>query len=137
MDPKGWRGTYTHNSNTLAAHNSFSLARIPHVFRTRSHLRPAPESLTQGFTARAATATIHDATKTGVSVSRIFQAAEEFAFWAGGTATTTLSACALMSVHIGLDEIRAGEFSAMLIIAEERDLLEREKMPTWRRNGPT
>jgi hypothetical protein len=29
-----------------------------------------------------------------------------------------------LSVHIGLDEIRADEFCAMLIIADERDLLE-------------
>jgi hypothetical protein len=34
-----------------------------------------------------------------------------------------------LAVHIGLDEIRADEFCAMLIIAEERDLLEREKLP--------
>ena len=34
-----------------------------------------------------------------------------------------------LAVHIGLDEIRADEFSAMLIIAEERDLLERERSP--------
>ena len=34
-----------------------------------------------------------------------------------------------LSVHIGLDEIRADEFFAMLAITEERDLLEREKMP--------
>ena len=34
-----------------------------------------------------------------------------------------------LGVHIGLDEIRADEFCAMLIIAEERDLLEREKLP--------
>ena len=40
-------------------------------------------------------------------------------------------------VHIGLDEIRADEFSAMLIIAEERDLLDREKFPGWRGNRPT
>jgi len=33
-----------------------------------------------------------------------------------------------LSVRIGLDEIRADEFCAMLIIAEERDLLEREKL---------
>ena len=33
-----------------------------------------------------------------------------------------------LSGHIGLDEIRADEFCAMLIIAEERDLLEREKV---------
>ena len=42
-----------------------------------------------------------------------------------------------LSVHIGLDEIRADELCAMLIIAEERDLLEREKSPTWRGGGPT
>jgi hypothetical protein len=37
-------------------------------------------------------------------------------------------------VAVGLrpDEIRADEFCAMLIIAEERDLLEREKLPAWR-----
>ena len=34
-----------------------------------------------------------------------------------------------LAVHIGLDEIRGDEFCAMLIIAEERDLLEREKLP--------
>jgi hypothetical protein len=31
----------------------------------------------------------------------------------------------------------AHEFVAMLTIAEERDLLERERMPAWRRGGPT
>ena len=34
---------------------------------------------TQGFTGRGATTTIHDASATGVSVSGIFQAAEDFA----------------------------------------------------------
>ena len=33
----------------------------------------------QGFTGRAATTTLHDATETGVSISGIFQAAEDFA----------------------------------------------------------
>jgi hypothetical protein len=42
-----------------------------------------------------------------------------------------------LGVHIGLDEIRGDEFFAMLIIAEERDLLEREKSPAWRGSGPT
>ena len=42
-----------------------------------------------------------------------------------------------LSVHIGLDEIRADEFYAMLIIAEERDLLEREKSPAWRGSSAT
>jgi hypothetical protein len=38
--------------------------------------------------------------------------------------------CALkVGVQIGLTEIRADEFYAMLIIAEERDMLEREKLP--------
>lgn len=38
--------------------------------------------------------------------------------------------CALkLGVRISLDEIAADEFQAMLIIAEERDLLEREKLP--------
>jgi hypothetical protein len=32
-----------------------------------------------------------------------------------------------LGVHIGLDELRGDEFCAMLIIAEERDLLERDK----------
>jgi hypothetical protein len=34
-----------------------------------------------------------------------------------------------LGVHIGLDEIRADEFCAMLIIVEERDLLERKEVP--------
>ena len=34
---------------------------------------------TQGFTGRAATTTIHDASATGASISGIFQAAEDFA----------------------------------------------------------
>ncbi len=34
-----------------------------------------------------------------------------------------------LAVQIGLEEIRADEFCAMLTIAEERDLLEREKLP--------
>ena len=34
-----------------------------------------------------------------------------------------------LTVHIGLDEIRGDEFCAMLIIGEERDLLEKEKLP--------
>jgi len=34
-----------------------------------------------------------------------------------------------LAVHIGLDDIRGDEFCAMLIIAEERDLQEREKLP--------
>jgi hypothetical protein len=34
-----------------------------------------------------------------------------------------------LGVHVGLGDIRADEFCAMLIIAEERDLLEREKLP--------
>ena len=42
-----------------------------------------------------------------------------------------------LSIHIGLDEIRADEFFAMLVITEERDLLEREKSPAWRGSGPT
>jgi hypothetical protein len=33
----------------------------------------------QGFTGRAATTTLHDASATGVSISGIFQAAEDFA----------------------------------------------------------
>ena len=38
-----------------------------------------------------------------------------------------------LGVHIGLGEIRAEEFCAMLIIAEERDLLERERAGGARR----
>jgi hypothetical protein len=34
-----------------------------------------------------------------------------------------------LGVHIGLGEIRADELCAMLIVSEERDLLEREKSP--------
>ena len=33
-----------------------------------------------------------------------------------------------LAVYVGLDEIRADEFSAMLAIAGERDLLERKKL---------
>ena len=33
-----------------------------------------------------------------------------------------------LGIRIGLDEIRADEFSAMLIIAEEKDLLELERL---------
>ena len=38
-----------------------------------------------------------------------------------------------LAVHIGLDEIREDEFCAMSIIAAERDLLEREKLPNSHR----
>ena len=34
-----------------------------------------------------------------------------------------------LAVHIGLDDIRGDEFCAMLIIAEERDQFERERLP--------
>jgi hypothetical protein len=44
-----------------------------HIFDPRRNLQ------LQGFTGRAATTTIHDATETGVSISGIFQAAEDFA----------------------------------------------------------
>ena len=33
-----------------------------------------------------------------------------------------------LGVRISLDEIKADEFQAMLIIAEERDLLERDRL---------
>ena len=39
-----------------------------------------------------------------------------------------LMAAMRLNVSISLDEIRADEFQAMLIVAEERDLLEREKL---------
>ncbi len=44
-----------------------------HIFDPRRNLQ------LQGFTGRAATTTLHDATETGVSISGIFQAAEDFA----------------------------------------------------------
>ena len=44
-----------------------------HIFDPRCNFQ------TQGFTGRAATTTMHDATETGVSISGIFQAAEDFA----------------------------------------------------------
>jgi hypothetical protein len=34
-----------------------------------------------------------------------------------------------LGVRVSLDDIAADEFQAMLIIAEERDLLERERLP--------
>jgi hypothetical protein len=40
-----------------------------------------------------------------------------------------------LGVHLGLDEIRADEFVAMLIAALGHDLLEREKSPAWRGRG--
>jgi hypothetical protein len=46
--------------------------------------------------------------------------------------------CALnLGVRISLDEIRADELAGMLIIAEERDTLEREKSPPCRGRDPT
>jgi hypothetical protein len=46
--------------------------------------------------------------------------------------------CALkLGVRISMDEIRADELAAMLIITEERDLLDREKSPAWRGRDPT
>ena len=44
-----------------------------HIFDPRRNLQ------LQGFAGRAATTTLHDATETGVSISGIFQAAEDFA----------------------------------------------------------
>src|ERR1039458_7534627 len=44
-----------------------------HIFDPRRNLQ------LQGFAGRAATTTIHDGTETGVSISGIFQAAEDFA----------------------------------------------------------
>jgi hypothetical protein len=45
--------------------------------------------------------------------------------------------CALkLGVHITLDELRGDELAAMLIVAEERDMLEREKSPSWRGRDP-
>jgi hypothetical protein len=44
----------------------------------------------------------------------------------------TLMAALKLGVRISLDEIREDEFRAMLIVAEERDLLEREKLPGQR-----
>ncbi|MCL4851667.1 MAG: hypothetical protein KJZ78_09830 [Bryobacteraceae bacterium] len=53
-------------------------AEAIHIFDPRRNFQ------TQGFTGKAATTSIHDATETGVSISGIFQAAEDFAvlgFW--------------------------------------------------------
>ena len=44
-----------------------------HIFDPRRNLQ------LQGFAGRAATTTLHDAKETGVSISGIFQAAEDFA----------------------------------------------------------
>ena len=44
-----------------------------HIFDPRRNFQ------TQGFTGRGATTTIHDATETGISISGIFQAADDFA----------------------------------------------------------
>ena len=48
-----------------------------------------------------------------------------------------LMAAMRLNVSISLDEIRADEFQAMLIIAEERDLVERENLSrSGYRNSP-
>ena len=41
-----------------------------------------------------------------------------------------LMAALKLGVRISLDDIKADEFQAMLTIAEERDLLDREKLPS-------
>ena len=46
--------------------------------------------------------------------------------------TLDLMSALKLAVQIGLDEIRGDKFCAMLIIGEERDLLEREKLPVSR-----
>ena len=43
-----------------------------------------------------------------------------------------LMAALKLGVRISLEDIRADEFQAMLIVAEERDLLERAKLPGGR-----
>jgi len=47
-----------------------------------------------------------------------------------------LMAALKLGVRICLDEIKADEFQAMLIVAEERDLLEREKLGDSRHSKP-
>ncbi|MBL8227268.1 MAG: hypothetical protein JNL98_02270 [Bryobacterales bacterium] len=46
-----------------------------------------------------------------------------------------LMAALKLGVNISLEEIAADEFQAMLIIAGERDLLDREKLPEVRNRG--
>ena len=48
-------------------------AEAIHIFDPRRNVQ------LQGFTGRGATTTLHDASATGVSISGIFQAAEDFA----------------------------------------------------------
>ncbi|MGE5567529.1 MAG: hypothetical protein ACM3S5_00690, partial [Rhodospirillales bacterium] len=48
-------------------------SETPYIFDPRRNMH------VQGFSGRAATTTIHDATETGLSISGIFQAAEDFA----------------------------------------------------------
>lgn len=56
------------------ARTGYLMAPEPlHIFDPRRNFQ------LQGFAGRAATTTIHDATETGVSISGIFQAAEDFA----------------------------------------------------------
>ena len=48
-----------------------------------------------------------------------------------------LMAALKLGVRISLEEIKADEFQAMLIVAEERDSLERQKSPgTWTQHAP-
>ena len=46
-----------------------------------------------------------------------------------------LMAALKLGVRISLDEIKADEFQAMLIVAEERDLLERERFSGSKNHG--
>ena len=49
------------------------------AFESLNIFDPRRNFQTQGFSGRGATTTMHDATETGVSISGIFQAAEDFA----------------------------------------------------------
>jgi hypothetical protein len=48
-----------------------------------------------------------------------------------------LRAALKLGVQIGLDEIRADEFQTILILEEERDRLDRERVPAPGRCGPS
>jgi hypothetical protein len=62
--------------------------KVIHIFDRRRKLP------LQGFTGRGATTTICDAIETSVSISSVFQAAEDLWCWASGTPTTTSTTCA-------------------------------------------
>jgi len=84
-----------------------------HIFDPRRNLQ------LQGFAGRAATTTLHDATETGVSISGIFQAAEDFAVL--GFPGNVEWGCAISNMAItGNGSLRVGDRSDRIEEADAR-----------------